>query len=118
MNDERLQILRMVQEGKVSPDEAVKLLDALEQPAKKGAAPKPRTVRISVIEGDRQRNISFPFGFVETLLRVPGLLQLQLQTDIGPIDRDRLLSAVTSGAVGKLFVVDEGASRLELWIDP
>ena len=37
MTDERLQILRMVEEGKVSADEAVKLLEALGDD--KGVAP-------------------------------------------------------------------------------
>ena len=118
MSDERLQILRMVQEGKVSPEEAAKLLEALEQPDKKRGAPLPRTVRITVIEGKRQRNISFPYGFVETLVRLPKVMNINLTTDVGPVDRDKLLTAITSGAVGKVFTVDEGQTRLEFWIEP
>lgn len=117
MSDERLQILRMVQEGKVSPEEAGKLLDALEQPDRK-SAPKPRTVRVSVIDGGKQRNLSFPYGFVETLVRLPGVMNINLTTDVGPLDRDRLLAALTSGATGRVFAIDEGQTRLELWIDP
>lgn len=110
MNDERLQILKMVQEGKVSPEEAAKLLEAVEQPEAK--RPKPKSVRLLIVEGGKTSMLVLNVGMVQWLLKLP-MTVLQ----IGTYDRDAVLEAVTRGAVGKVLEAEEGNRRFELWLD-
>lgn len=120
MNDERLQILKMVQEGKVSPEEATRLLDALEQPdskAGKGRS-KARNVRILVRDGAKNQTIVLGIGMARWLMRLPGFLVFNFEDSRGnKLNLDTLAEAVESGAVGKVFEADDGNQRVEIWID-
>jgi hypothetical protein len=120
MNDERLQILKMVQEGKVSPEEAARLLEALEQPDSKNGKgrPKARSLRISVRDGAKSQSIVLNIGMVRWLLRVPGFIALNLTDSRGNrLDLDALADAVDNGAIGKVFEAEDGNHRVEIWID-
>ena len=62
---ERVRILRMLEEGKVSVDEAARLLDALEGGGD-GEAPRARRIRITVREsGLSPLHVTIPVGLVE-----------------------------------------------------
>ena len=110
MNDERLQILKMVQEGKVSPEEAAKLLEAVEQPETK--RPKPKSVRLVIVEGGKTATVVLSVGLVQWLLKLP-MTVLQ----IGTYDKDAVLEAITRGNVGKVLETEEGNKRFEVWLD-
>jgi hypothetical protein len=118
MNDERIQILRMVQEGKVSPEEAAKLLEAVEQPEGKGgtAKAKPKSLRILIRDGARTQNIMLGVSLVKWILHLPGLLFI-LTGNEGQLDKDILQGAIDSGFIGKVFEGEEGSRRVEVWID-
>src|SRR5690625_4976291 len=74
MSDERLQILRMLEEGKVSAEEAAKLLEAV---GESGAGPTPavgrrrnRVLRVHVTEGERTKvNVNVPLDLARVALR-------------------------------------------------
>jgi len=110
MNNERLQILKMVQEGKVSPEEAAKLLEAVEQPDAK--RPKPKAVRLMISEGGKTSQLVLNIGMVQWLFRLPGTV-----LTIGKYDKDGVLAAITQGAPGKVLEAEEGNKRFELWLD-
>jgi hypothetical protein len=117
MNDERIQILRMVQEGKVSPEEAAKLLEALEQPEGKGGArSKAKSLRILIQEGSKTQNITLGIGLVRWMLHLPGLMFVLTGSE-GKLDQDVLQGAIEHGLVGKVFEGEEGQRRIEVWID-
>lgn len=110
MNDERLQILKMVQEGKVSPEEAAKLLEAVEQPDAK--RPKPKSVRLVIAEGGKTSVLALNVGMVQWLLKLPMTV-----IQIGAHDKDAVLEVVTRGNVGKVLEAEEGNRRFEVWLD-
>ena len=71
MTDERLQILRMVEQGKVSAEEAVKLLEALgdDSSAQPARARSNRMIRVRVIEGERTKiNVNLPLELARVAL--------------------------------------------------
>ncbi|HLN63602.1 MAG TPA: hypothetical protein VK464_18860 [Symbiobacteriaceae bacterium] len=115
MNDERVQILRMVQEGKVSPEEAAKLLDALEQPdAKQGARQKARYVRIVIVDGNRTQTIAVSAAVAKWLLQLPGGLIVQTPGGLTP---EVLADAIANGSLGKVFEAENGDQRVEVWLE-
>lgn len=117
MNPERLQILRMVQEGKVSPDEAAKLLDALETPAARPVGPRPTHVRIAVTEdGRRTKNFSVGISLVSWALEFAGRISIAVGGH--QFDRETLEDAISRGITGKVFAASEEGRRVEIWLDP
>ncbi|HAI22132.1 MAG TPA: hypothetical protein DCM14_09615 [Clostridiales bacterium UBA8153] len=115
--EERVQILRMVQEGKISAEEAARLLQAVEQVPKgerapgKGAA---RWLRIQVTDtrtGYRKVNINLPAGLVTWALRfIP---------DVGSEEKASLLDVIRQGGYGKIIEVtdDDDHEKVEISIE-
>ncbi len=114
MSDERLQILKMVEEGKVSAEEATRLLDAVESGPKAGKGPKATHIRIHAVEGKKVTNFSVGVGLARWVLNLPfGGIWL----DDKRVDTDQLVQMIDSGATGKVMEIVEGDKRLEVWLD-
>ncbi|MBX6350038.1 MAG: hypothetical protein IRZ11_00830 [Clostridia bacterium] len=119
MDDERLRILNMVAEGKVTAEEAAKLLDALAprpQPARaaaaKGGAPS-RWLRIRVSSGEERVSVNVPLRLLDA---VKGFLpQGGISIGGAMIDLDEILDLVREGMDGKLVEV-KGADGEEVEI--
>lgn len=110
MSDERLQILKMVQEGKVSPEEAAKLLEAVEQPDPK--RPKPKNVRLAIMEGTKTQQIVLNLSLVQWLFKLP-----TTAISMGVFDKEAILEAISRGTPGKVLEAEEGNRRFEIWLD-
>lgn len=115
MSDERLQILKMVQEGKVSAEEATRLLDALGNEPKASGGPKASQVRLHLIEGRKVSNLSIGLSFVQSVLSLP---MIRLGFGEAKLDAERLSQWIDSGATGKVMEFAEENRRLEVWLDP
>lgn len=125
MNEERLQILRMVQEGKVSAEEAAKLLEALGT-QHSDAAPvetsrrRNRMVRIIVREGEGTKvNVNVPLDLARIALKfIPSKV---LKSDEGEslVDLDEVIRLLEEGLEGKLIdVVEESSNtRVEVLVE-
>jgi len=120
--EERLQILKMIQEGKISPEEGARLLSALG--AKKQAAPPPPgrpaarwfRVRVTDIEtGKSKVNVNIPMGLVNVGIKM-GARFIPDSTDI---DFEALSEQIQSGAYGKIIDVfhEEDGEHIEIFIE-
>jgi hypothetical protein len=115
MREELETVLRLVAEGKLTPEEAAPIVDALTgtrpaPPPTSASAfasgtpeegrPRGRQLRIRVTEHGRQVvNLRIPIGFVDTALQfVPGLAGDQSR---------RIREAVHAGATGPILDVEE-----------
>jgi hypothetical protein len=129
MNDEKIRILKMVEEGKLSASEAAKLIEALE-PSKDGGSAsalakspgkKARFFKIRVFEGDMNKpkvNVTLPLGLMKAVTKVlPKSAKVQLEDN--NIDLDALLKAVDENADTKIVEVedDEEKTRVEIFIE-
>lgn len=118
---ERLQILQMVEEQTITPEEAARLLEALDRSDRKRAMapprmPGPRNIRIRITERKTNRSdldITLPLGLVNSIVgmahrfapgRVPDLTALQNQID--------------EGFVGTLVDIENGQDRVEILVEP
>ncbi len=75
LREERQRILRMVAEGKMSAQEAVRLLEALEARTKDNPPPAgrtPRWLRIYIRDEEDVINLKLPWRLVSWMLRLSG----------------------------------------------
>jgi hypothetical protein len=119
--EERMQILKMIEEGKISPEEGANLLSAL---GKKGAPSPPSSrmdarwfrVRVTdVTTGRNKVNVNIPMGLVNVGVRM-GARFIPEDADI---DIQELVDQIRSGAHGKIFEVidEESGEHVEIFIE-
>jgi hypothetical protein len=119
--EERMQILKMVEEGKISAEEGAKLLAALAAgksvPTKReGGAPKQFRVRVTDLNSGRNKvNINIPMSLVNVGLKMGA----RFAPDIEGVNFDEIMEAVRSGSQGKIVdVVDEeDGERVEIYVE-
>jgi hypothetical protein len=127
MENEKLQILKMVESGKISSPEAVRLLEALESHSpheleKVNAGPSKKKylkIRVFDSEGGKSKvNVSLPLGLVRMISKIiPHSAKMEL--DNKNIDLEEILSAVENVEDGKILEVqdDEDNERVEIVIE-
>ena len=129
-SEERLRILNLVAEGKVSAEEGARLLGALGGAAgatagAAGAAGDGRArwfkVRITDAATGRDRvNVTLPLGLVNYGLKLGRRFAPQIDGDVvGGVDLDEVAEAIASGAIGRIVEVydeDEG-QRVEIVVE-
>ena len=132
MSDERLQILKMLEEGKITAEEASQLLEALKSPqAPSASAPQEQEVmkapgkatwmRIEVQErnGDRV-HIKLPLVVVKAALRMGGHFSMGGfdSDELGPDVMDELEQALMEGETGMLIdVVEEDGDHVQIFLE-
>jgi hypothetical protein len=123
--EERLKVLQMLEDGKISSEEAAGLLRALEggrrtTSAASAADLEGRFMRIQVtdtVTGAARVNVSVPLKLVSVGLRIAE--RFVDDEDRAGFDRNALEGLLTSGALGKVIeVVDEEEhERVEIFVD-
>ncbi len=139
--EERIKILQMVQEGKISPEDAASLLEAINStPAQpQRAAPyavraedafpsadtemaglgrKPRWLRVRVTDTDSGRprvNVRLPISMVSVGLKMGSRFAPQVEG----LDADQLMSIIESGEMGQIVDVydDEDGEHVEVFLE-
>lgn len=120
VREERLEILRLLEAGNISADEAATLLEALDRatqpPALNGPAPvrnpEARQVRIRVTDSSEGRvmvNLVFPLGLIKSGLDIAG----QFVPEYLP-KADAIRESLATGFRGSLVDVDDGEQRVEI----
>lgn len=123
MTDERLQILRMVQEGKVSAEEALKLLEALDQGKGAGTAgPRRRNrfLRVRVVDGEKTKvNVNLPLELAWVALRFIPKDALKVGGSEQSIEPEQLMRLLEEGLEGKIIDIEEdgGKTRVEVVVE-
>jgi DUF4097 and DUF4098 domain-containing protein YvlB len=113
MNEERLQILRMIAAGQITAEEGEQLLAALEEGQQDTAQSPARwiNVRISDEESGRQKvNVNVPVGLLSVGMRLGARLGGMAEMNV-----EDLLQRIRSGASGKLVDVSgNNGERVEI----
>jgi len=117
MSEERLRVLKMIQEGTISAEEGARLLDALESPSEGSARPessgeprgKGRFLHVRVydsVTGREKVNMNIPIGLAKMVSSLVPESQRQ-QLESRGIRLDDLLRAVESGRIGKVADIND-----------
>lgn len=129
--EERLKVLKMVQDGKITPDDAAQILDALDvtspatekQVANSQAAvnssSSARWFRIKITDTDTGRprvNVRMPITVVKAGLKMGMRFS---SPDINGLNADQLSQFIDSGAIGQIVDVmdDEDGEHVEIFIE-
>ena len=123
--EERMQILSMVAEGKITAEEGAKLLAALE-PEKKAKSvgraaegpSEPRWFRVRVTDlhtGKAKVSVNLPFGLLDVGMRMGARFAPELES----IDLAQIIEQVKAGGQGKMVEVEdeEDGERVEIYIE-
>ena len=123
-SNERTEILRLVETGKLSASEGIQLLNTLDRsprippPPQTSISTKGRWLRIRVTNLATQApkvNVNLPLGLVSAGLRIGQ----RYAPEMRGVDWDDLLDEVQRGANGKLVEVEdqEDNERVEIFVD-
>ena len=120
--DERMKILKMLEEGKLSADDASRLLKALSKgssetrPGSQEGDSKWLRIRVSDLDSARPAvNLNLPMRLVNVALR----LGAQFIPEDEDIDLEELAEALKAGLTGKIVdVIDEEEGRqVEIYVE-
>jgi hypothetical protein len=121
--EERLKILKMVEEGKISAADGAQLLAALSENRKPPAPPAPaagaaRWLRVRVTDlksGKAKVNVNIPMGLVDVAMKMGARFAPNLDSD----QMLMLTEALKSGQVGKLVEAtdEEDGERVEIFVE-
>ncbi|MBN1879356.1 hypothetical protein JW823_04520 [bacterium] len=127
--EQKVRILKMVEEGKITSEEAVKLLEAMDETLDRQPSPsqvlKPkkfmRFLKIRIFEGDLDKpkvRVALPIALLKLATKfIPEDAKAEINGR--NIDLDEILRAVDENTEGKLLEVhdDEEKTRIEIFID-
>jgi hypothetical protein len=123
-SEERMRILRMIQEGKITAEEGAKLLAALRESGKEPRPPTPPgrmskgwlRVRVTDMNTNRPKvNVNLPLGLMDAGLKIGA----QYAPALEGIDLSQFIEDVKSGAQGKIIDVidEEDGEHVEIFIE-
>ena len=123
--EERLQILKMIEEGKISATEGAELLRALDikgdkpqapEPLKGASAPRWFRVRVTDVNTGRNKvNINIPMGLVNVGIKMGARFAPEIEGE----QLENILDAVRSGQHGKVMDItdEEDGERVEIFVE-
>lgn len=123
-SEERMQVLKMIEEGKISASEGADLIRALDkekqqkssQPLKGASPPRWFRVRITDINSGKVKvNVNIPVGLVNVGMKMGA----RFTPEFDGMTYDELSDLIRSGASGKVIdVVDsEEGERVEIFVE-
>lgn len=128
--DERLTILKMIDEHKITADQGAQLLSAMEKPAsnepsdqflkEKGdkSSGRARVFRVLITDtqtGKTRTSVTLPLSLVKWGLKVG----TQYHREINGVDFDEISDILASGAEGKIIEVidEEDGEHVQIFVD-
>ena len=126
--EERMKILKMIDEGKISAEDGAKLLTALGRSAapEKGipgserttaTGGQPRWLRIKVTDvrtGRSKASVNIPIGLLDAGLKIGA----HFAPEVNGVDLEQIRQAARSGMTGKIVdVIDHDGEHVEIFVD-
>ena len=124
--EERMKILQMVQEGKITAQDAAQLLEAIDAnaprtptaPARPAAPVRPRWFRVRVTDletGKTRVNLRLPLNLVSQGMKMGTFSAPEIEG----LDPKRLKAFLDSGQIGKMIdlIDDEDGEHVEVFIE-
>ncbi|MEA5078208.1 MAG: hypothetical protein VB013_06520 [Anaerolineaceae bacterium] len=123
-SDERLRVLKLIEEGKISASEAVSMLDAASKPENETgestvvANEPPRYIHVLVTDMDSGKarvNIRMPINLVNTGIKMGA----HLSTEINVLDTNQINDYIKRGVTGQVLDVmdDDEGERVQIFLE-
>ncbi len=124
--EERLKILKMIEEGKISAEEGAKLLSALSEGRRGPGMPTPprppREVRAwlrirvtDVNSGRSKASVQIPLDLVDAGMKIGA----HFAPEVNGVDMNNVMEAVRTGMTGKIIDVmdEEDGEHVEIYVE-
>ncbi len=120
--EERMKILKMISEEKITAEEGARLLEALSQrdkapsPLPKAGAPRWLRLRVTDINSGRSKaTVQIPLSLVDSGMKIGA----HFAPEIGDMDMTGIMEAFRSGVSGKIVDVldEEDGEHVEIFIE-
>ncbi len=119
--EERMKILKMIEEGKVSAEEGAKLLAALasaNRPTGGLSASGAKWLRVRVTDvhsGRSKATVQIPISLMEAGMKIGA----HFAPEIDGVNMDELMEALRTGMTGKIIDVtdDEDGEHVEIFVE-
>lgn len=123
-SDERLRVLKLIEEGKISASEAVSMLDAASNPANETgqrtavANEPPRYIHVLVTDidsGKARVNIRMPINLLNTGIKMGA----HLPTEINALNTNQINDSIQRGITGQVLDVmdDDEGERVQIFLE-
>jgi hypothetical protein len=122
--EERMKILKMIEEGKISAEDGAKLLAALSEGRRSGMTNSSRSaaaghwLRIRVTDmatGRSKAAVQIPLGLIDAGLKIGAHFAPEMEG----VDMSSVMDALRSGVTGKIIDVtdDEDGEHVEIYVE-
>ena len=122
--EERMKILKMIEEGKISAEDGAKLLTALSEGRRSGMVNSSRSaaaghwLRIRVTDiatGRSKAAVQIPLGLIDAGLKIGA----HFAPEVEGVDMSSVMEALRSGVTGKIIDVtdDEDGEHVEIYVE-
>ena len=120
ISEEKIRILKRVEERKISTEEAMKLLDASEEKTtpKKGA--KWLKVRVRTMDDKPKVNVNIPLSLARVGLKLSKTFNPKLkESSLDQLNVDDIINHVKDGADGKIVDVEdeENQTKVKVYVE-
>jgi hypothetical protein len=124
-NEERMRILKMIEQGQVSAEDGARLLEALSGGERRRSfdsttisSSSARWFRVRVTDlrtGKNKVNVNIPMGLVNVGLKMGARFAPEMEG----VDLDQINEMVKAGATGKLVEIEdqEDGERVEIFVE-
>jgi hypothetical protein len=125
-SEERLKILKMIQVGKITAEDGMRLMDALEAsqtaaenpPSKSAPAGGAHWLRVRVTDidsGKSKVNVRLPVNLVNAGMKMGARFSL----DVNGLDMPQVMQLIEAGKTGKIvdMVDDQDSEHVEVFIE-
>jgi hypothetical protein len=120
VDQERIEILKMLDQGSISVDDAARLLDALDEtPAGRAKPEGGKKVRIRVTDRETHKkkvNLTIPIGLAKIAAKFVPPKAKQKLADEG-VDIDAVVSQLVSENIGKVVDIEADNEIVEISIE-
>jgi SHOCT-like domain len=122
--EERMKILKMIEDGKISAEDGAKLLAALSEGRRSGAgnanrsAAAGRWLRIRVTDiatGRSKAAVQIPLGLIDAGMKIGA----HFAPEVEGVDMSSVMDALRAGVTGKIIDVidDEDGEHVEIYVE-
>lgn len=128
MNDEKLKILKMIEDGIITAEEGSQLLNALaddpnlQTAPKKNASGNAKWLRVKVLSTENgvktKVNVNVPVALVETGLKIGKRFDKNVEDSLKDVDLNEILEMIKNGAEGKIVEVEsDNGDIVEVYVE-
>jgi hypothetical protein len=124
-SEERMKILKMIEEGKLSAEEGTKLLTALSEkrgvnpprpPGMPGGGPRWLRIRVTDVRSGRSKaSVQIPLALVDAGMKIGA----HFAPEVEGVDMANVMEALRSGMTGKIIDVtdEEDGEHVEIYVE-